>query len=35
MYLKLCVLMGVTWIFEVISFFVQRETHGSSTNYIW
>lgn len=35
LYLKLFVLMGVTWIFEVISFFVQRETHGSSTNYIW
>ncbi|XP_050719562.1 G-protein coupled receptor Mth2-like [Eriocheir sinensis] len=35
MYLKLFVLMGVTWIFEVISFFVQRETYGSSTNYIW
>lgn len=35
LYLKLFVLMGITWIFEVISFFVQRETYGSSGNYVW
>ncbi|XP_042229119.1 G-protein coupled receptor Mth2-like isoform X2 [Homarus americanus] len=35
LYLKLFVLMGVTWIFEAISFFVQRETKNSSGNYVW
>ncbi|XP_071520712.1 G-protein coupled receptor Mth2-like isoform X2 [Panulirus ornatus] len=35
LYLKLFVLMGVTWIFEAISFFVQRKTNNSSGNYVW
>ncbi|XP_064094470.1 G-protein coupled receptor Mth2-like [Macrobrachium nipponense] len=35
LYLKLCVLMGITWIFEVISFFFQRHNGDSSSNYVW
>lgn len=35
LYFKLFVLMGVTWIFEVISYFVQRETNTVSGNYVW
>ncbi|KAK8747615.1 hypothetical protein OTU49_016496 [Cherax quadricarinatus] len=35
LYLKLFVLMGVTWIFEVISYFVQRKAKDSNTNYVW
>ncbi|XP_045625294.2 G-protein coupled receptor Mth2 isoform X1 [Procambarus clarkii] len=35
LYLKLFVLMGVTWIFEVISYFVQRKTKDPKTNYVW
>ncbi|XP_042878741.1 probable G-protein coupled receptor Mth-like 3 isoform X1 [Penaeus japonicus] len=35
LYLKLFVLMGVTWVFEGISFFVQRHNEASNTKYIW
>ncbi|KAK7080824.1 hypothetical protein SK128_000239 [Halocaridina rubra] len=35
LYLKLFVLMGITWIFEVISFFVQKHTSDSTSNYVW
>lgn len=35
LYLKLFVLMGITWIFEVISFFVQRQTQDPTGHYVW
>ncbi|XP_066943763.1 G-protein coupled receptor Mth2-like [Macrobrachium rosenbergii] len=35
LYLKLFVLMGITWIFEVISFFCQKHNSESSSNYVW